>query len=100
MTERKDADDSGSHPDEETTGAADRRPDAVERQALVGRLGVEPGLCTTCRNLRILASRRSTFVLCSLSRTDPRFPRYPRLPVVACVGFERTGSPERTGLLE
>jgi hypothetical protein len=23
-----------------------------------------------------------------LSRTDPRFPKYPRLPVLACSGYE------------
>jgi hypothetical protein len=29
------------------------------------------------------------FSLCERSRTDPAFPRYPRLPVVECSGFER-----------
>jgi hypothetical protein len=33
-------------------------------------------------------ARGSRFLLCELSRTDPRFPRYPNLPVLACDGFE------------
>ena len=48
-----------------------------------------PGLCATCRHSRIVQTRRgSTFRLCGRSATDPRFPRYPNLPVVRCVGFE------------
>lgn len=27
-------------------------------------------------------------MLCELSKTDPRFPKYPRLPVLACPGYE------------
>jgi len=47
------------------------------------------GLCDRCRHARRVASDRgSVFVLCERSRTDARFPRYPRLPVVACTGFE------------
>jgi hypothetical protein len=33
-------------------------------------------------------ARGSRFVLCERSRIDPRFPRYPTLPVVGCAGFE------------
>ena len=41
-----------------------------------------------CRNARIVESRRgSRFWLCALSRVDPRFPKYPRLPVLACAGY-------------
>ena len=48
------------------------------------------GLCTSCLHAQAVPSARgSTFLLCELSRTDPRFPRYPRLPVVACAGYER-----------
>ena len=47
------------------------------------------GLCATCRHARTIQNARgSQFVLCELSRTDPRFARYPRLPVTACAGFE------------
>jgi hypothetical protein len=31
-------------------------------------------------------TRGSRFSLCELSKTDPRFPKYPRLPVLACPG--------------
>jgi len=31
---------------------------------------------------------RSVFWLCGRSRTEPEFPRYPRLPVLECAGFE------------
>ena len=48
-----------------------------------------PGLCGGCVHARIVeTARESRFVLCELSRTDPRFPRYPNLPVLACDGFE------------
>jgi len=48
------------------------------------------GLCFTCRHAQtIVSSRGSRFYLCERSRTDPGFPRYPALPVVACIGWER-----------
>lgn len=46
------------------------------------------GLCARCRHGRAVAGARSTFWLCERSRTDPAYPRYPRLPVVRCPGFE------------
>ena len=55
---------------------------------LLERLSASPGLCATCEHLRIAASPRSVFVRCGLSETDPRFPLYPPLPVVACLGYE------------
>lgn len=51
--------------------------------------GDTAGLCRTCRHARIITSARgSTFYLCRLSETDPRFAKYPALPVVRCAGFE------------
>jgi hypothetical protein len=47
------------------------------------------GLCATCRNARVVTTPRSTFWLCRLAAVDPRFARYPRLPVLACAGYER-----------
>jgi hypothetical protein len=48
------------------------------------------GLCVACVHARSVTSGRgSTFWLCGRSAEDPRFPKYPRLPVVRCVGFER-----------
>jgi hypothetical protein len=46
------------------------------------------GLCATCAHARaVVSGRGSTFWLCGLSARDPDFPRYPRLPVLRCVGF-------------
>jgi len=51
--------------------------------------GPAPGLCGACRHSRVVETRRgTTFRLCERSTTDPRYPRYPTLPVVRCAGFE------------
>lgn len=47
-----------------------------------------PGLCRTCRHSRIVPGRATAFWFCRRSETDPHFPRYPRLPVLTCRGFE------------
>jgi hypothetical protein len=48
----------------------------------------ESGLCGNCLNSRRIASARgAVFLLCQLSATDPRFPKYPRLPVFSCIGY-------------
>jgi hypothetical protein len=50
----------------------------------------EAGLCDRCRYGNVITSDRgSRFMFCGKSKTDPRFPRYPRLPVRECDGFER-----------
>jgi hypothetical protein len=50
------------------------------------------GLCDRCRHQRLVPNTRgSVFSLCERSRTDRRFPRYPRLPVLRCRGFEPKG---------
>jgi hypothetical protein len=54
------------------------------------------GLCDRCVWQRRVAGARSTFVLCRRSLTDPRFPKYPPLPVVACVGFTAVAADEGT----
>ncbi len=47
------------------------------------------GLCADCRFMRKMESDRgSTFYLCQRSATDPTFPKYPRLPVLQCMGYE------------
>ena len=52
------------------------------------------GLCASCMQRRVITSDRgSEFVQCALSKTDPRFPRYPQLPVLACAGY-RPGAPD------
>lgn len=63
------------------------------REAAWGRLGAEPGLCRTCRHARLKTTPRSAFLRCSLADHDPRFERYPRLPVLACAGHEPQREP-------
>ncbi len=51
---------------------------------------LQQGLCAACLHARRVASDRgSVFVMCARSKTDPRFPRYPPLPVLSCAGFDR-----------
>ena len=46
------------------------------------------GLCDTCRYQRLVRNTRgSVFSMCELSKTDPRFPKYPRTPVQECAGY-------------
>jgi len=40
-------------------------------------------------------TRGSSFSLCERSRTDPAYPRYPRLPVKQCAGHEPLPDAER-----
>jgi hypothetical protein len=48
------------------------------------------GLCASCQHMRrIKSDRGSVFYLCELSKVDPRFPKYPRLPVLSCEGYEK-----------
>jgi hypothetical protein len=55
------------------------------------------GLCGNCKYARRIESARgSVFYLCEHSATDPQFPKYPRLPVRACAGYEKM---DRTGSL-
>jgi hypothetical protein len=47
------------------------------------------GLCATCRHATVIVSDRgSRFYRCERSNTDPRFRRYPPLPVVRCIGYD------------
>ena len=54
------------------------------------------GLCASCAHARVIVSDRgSQFYFCERSKIDPRFPRYPPLPVAACIGYDEkacTGS--------
>ena len=48
------------------------------------------GLCDSCRHQRIVRSGRgSVFTMCLRSKTDPAFPKYPRVPVLEFSGHER-----------
>jgi hypothetical protein len=51
------------------------------------------GLCERCAHVQvILSSKGSRFYLCRMSSIDPRFPRYPAIPVLQCDGFAPTPS--------
>ena len=52
-----------------------------------------PGLCGDCAFARVIDSGRSTFHLCERALTDPRFRKYPILPVWSCPGYQRQGPP-------
>jgi len=50
---------------------------------------IEVGLCADCRFMRWTRSDPgSTFLFCERSLTDKGFPKYPRLPVLQCGGYE------------
>lgn len=54
-----------------------------------GGNGGEVGLCGSCQHRRWVASGKgSRFLYCRRSETDPLFPKYPRLPVLCCGGYE------------
>jgi hypothetical protein len=53
------------------------------------------GLCERCRHQQVVRTTRgSSFSLCRRSREDERYPRYPRLPVLRCPGYEARGEQE------
>ncbi len=53
---------------------------------------MKAGLCDSCRHQKLIHNTRgSTFSMCERSKTDERYPKYPRLPVVECEGWERRG---------
>jgi hypothetical protein len=54
------------------------------------------GLCDTCRHQKVIRTGRgSEFSMCLLSREDPRFPKYPRVPVLECSGYRSGRSSTR-----
>jgi hypothetical protein len=60
------------------------RSDPQDEQGLV------PGLCATCVNVKVVRSPRgSVFYRCLLSKNNPEFPKYPRLPVLTCKGWKQ-----------
>lgn len=50
--------------------------------------GAWVGLCLTCRHARRVETKRSVFWRCALAGVDPRFDKYPRLPMLECAGYE------------
>jgi hypothetical protein len=49
---------------------------------------VSAGLCLDCEHRAVMRSDRgSVYLRCLRSASDPRFPKYPRLPVITCAGY-------------
>lgn len=52
------------------------------------RPDVRWGLCATCAHARVIESdRASAFVQCGLAKEDPRYRKYPYVPVDRCDGY-------------
>ena len=52
------------------------------------------GLCASCDHVKVMISDKgSKFYMCQRSSTNPTFPKYPRLPVVQCIGYETKQPP-------
>jgi hypothetical protein len=52
-------------------------------------LDPDVGLCSCCRWAKVQTNARdSRFWRCTRAEVDPRFVRYPRLPVLECAGYE------------
>jgi hypothetical protein len=48
-----------------------------------------PGLCGECRHARALTSSGgATYYQCLRAEADPRYSKWPRLPILQCPGFE------------
>jgi hypothetical protein len=48
------------------------------------------GLCAECVHRKeIRNDRGGVFIMCLRSFREPEYPKYPRLPVLSCAGFER-----------
>jgi hypothetical protein len=62
----------------------------VERDSAVN-------LCLSCLHARRVESARgSQFLMCERSKMDPRYPKYPRLPVTTCAGYEKRARDDRS----
>lgn len=56
---------------------------------------VKAGLCDTCAHQKLIRTGRgSVFSMCLRSKTDERFPKYPRIPVERCPGYEERPASE------
>jgi len=65
-----------------TDGPAPTGPEPADIRATAG-------LCGRCRHAVVRPTRRGTVYLrCGLAAVDPRFAKYPRLPVERCPGYQ------------
>jgi hypothetical protein len=53
-------------------------------------------LCELCRNMRIVRTSRSRFLLCELSLTNADYAKYPAQPVARCEGFQKKDEADQT----
>jgi len=52
-------------------------------------------LCEGCSHVReVVSGKGSRFLLCRLSHSDTRYPRYPSQPVLHCGGFSACATPQ------
>ncbi|HXN92145.1 MAG TPA: hypothetical protein VN906_11755 [Candidatus Sulfotelmatobacter sp.] len=54
---------------------------------------MEVGLCASCKHSKVVKGARNDFWMCQRSLTDRSFPRYPRLPILQCRGYEPKQQP-------
>ena len=73
------------------SATGDRAPGTGTEEAEREKMNSDAvGLCATCtHSIVIETDRGSRFYLCERSKTDPRFPKYPPLPVVSCIGYDQ-----------
>jgi hypothetical protein len=58
------------------------------------------GLCQRCACRRDVVTATSRFVLCTRAFADPAYPKYPRLPVLHCVGYLERAPEDESGQKE
>ena len=47
-------------------------------------------LCQTCQHVRVIVTpKQSRFLMCLLTQTDSRWPKYPPQPVRNCTGYQQ-----------
>ena len=57
---------------------------------------MKAGLCDTCAYQRVIKNTRgSSFSMCERSKSDKNYPKYPRIPVRECPGYERVSGSSR-----
>ncbi|HKT46770.1 MAG TPA: hypothetical protein VJP87_04535, partial [Candidatus Acidoferrales bacterium] len=72
---------------------SDSKREAEDAPAIAPRS--DAGLCESCSHSKqVKSARGSIFWLCQLSVSDPTFPKYPRLPVLACRGYQAEHAPK------
>lgn len=66
--------------------------ESQEQRGAEAALGAAPGCCGECVHAKLNLTRRGTaYLRCLRAAWDDRLPRYPRLPVLSCVGCEPKG---------